>query len=326
MSGKPPDPKQKPKTGLKPAAAVTGPPKPKPASSPSSTLSDFDFDAEPTANKRIPSLDEIRRITGSIPTQRQTAPLVPVAKAPAPAPAPAPVPAPAKPASSGVLTQRPNVLQKSLHHSGFDEEERTETSAIMGHAKGLTLDEDEDESSQVSQVYDGIHPPPALAAIDTWKATIPPAQSMFGRRSKRSLLNVIAQFAAGHNPRYLPDAKGALRAHIFVWDVSRAMGCEIPHFLGGRELTIGQTVDWLKMDGHNRGWRKLLRDNALKEVEQGNLCIVVPKHPKQKLIAVLRPRYSDNVLRVAAAIPQKGNEIACREAFGTEDVETYVHD
>lgn len=313
MTGKPPDPKQKPKTGLKPAA-VPAAAKPKPASNPASTLSDFDDEA--TQSKRAPSLSEIRRITGSVPTARHTMPLSPMPKATAPQPAPA---------AGGVLTQRPNVLQRSLHHSGFDDDERTETSAIMGHAKGLTLDEDEDDS-QVSQVYDGVHAPPALMAIDTWRATIPPAQSMFGRRSKRALLNAVAQFAAGHNPRYAPDAKGASRAHIFVWDVSRAMGCEIPHFLQGRELNLAQTVDWMKMTSQTRGWRKLMLDNALKEVEQGNLGIVVPKDPRRKLIAVLRPRGSDGALRVAAAVPDKGNELTCREALGTEDIEVYVHD
>jgi len=313
VSGKPPDPKQKPKTGLKPALPAA-PAKPKPVSSPAATLSDFDDEA--TQSKRVPSLSDIRRITGSIPTARNTVPMPAAPKATAPAP---------QPKKGTGLTARPAVLQRHLHHSGFDDEERTETSAILGHTKSLTLDEDEDDS-QVSQVYDGIHAPPALTAIDTWKATIPPAQSMFGRRSKRGLLNVIQQFAAGHNPRYAPDANGQSRAHIFVWDVSRAMGCEIPHFLQGRELSLAQTVDWMKMTSHTRGWRKLLPDTALKEVEQGNLGIVVPKDKKLKTIAVLRPRSSDGVVRVAAAVPGKGNEVSVHEALGTADIELYVHD
>lgn len=324
MSGKPPDPKQRPpappkqKTGVRPAVAPKpGPTAPRPRpSDPGSTLSDFE---ENTVNTRAPTLGEIRRITGSIPTGRTTSPLVPQPAATAPPPQPREQP-------SQVLTARPNVLQRQLHHSGFDDEERTETSAILGHAPRLTLDEDEEEDSSVGMAFDGVHPAPGVAAIDTWKATIPPAQSMFGRRSKRGYLNVIAQFAAGHNPRYAPDAKGQPRSHVFVWDVSRAMGCEIPHFLGGRELSLAQTVDWMKLSSQQRGWRKVKLETALQQVELGNLAIMVPRDPKKKLIAVLRPREGHAELRVAAAVPETGNDMPALDVMGTNDVELYVHD
>jgi hypothetical protein len=315
-----PAPAQKPKTGThgKPLTGATTEPikvKVRPMSDPGSTISDFDD--EGTGNKKVSSLDEIRRITGSqgVPrktvSERATEPM-PAARATAPPP-------PGK-----GLTARPNVLQSQIHNSGFDEEERTETSAVLGNVQRLTLDEDEDDS-QV-QAYDGTHPAAGVASIDTWKATIPPAQSMFGRRSMRSTMNVIAQFAAGHNPRYAPDSKGASRAHVFVWDVTRAMGVEIPHFLQGRELNIAQTVDWLRIDSHSRGWRKLKVDTALMEVQQGNLALVIPRDPKKKLIAILRERDDDNVLRVAAAVPVRGHDMPCLDALGTEDVEAYVHD
>ena len=328
MSGKPPDPKQKPqpqkaKTGVRPAVPPaerkTVPPPPRTQTNtnvgvPSQTLSDFE---DSTANKRIPTLHEIQRITGSV----ATAP--PRATAPAPAPAGKPPP-PVREQPSQVLTARPNVLQRQLHNSGFDDDERTETSAILGNAPRMTLDEDEDDST-VGEVYDGSRPAQGVTAVDTWKATTPPAQSMFGRRTRRSYLNVIHQFAAGHNPRYAPDAKGS-RAHVFVWDVSRAMGCEIPHFLAGRELNLAQTVDWLKMSSLSRGWRKVKLETALEQVELGNLAVVVPKDPRQKKIAVLRPRDEQGALRVAAAVPEKGNDVGLFEAMGTNEVELFVHD
>jgi hypothetical protein len=223
-----------------------------------------------------------------------------------------------------VLTQRPNVLQRHLQSSGFDDDERTETSAILGHAPRVTLDEDEDDSS-LGQVCDGLHPAAGVTAIDTWKATSPPVQSMFGRRSKRGYLNVIAQFAAGHNPRYAPDAKGASRAHVFVWDVSRAMGCEIPHFLGGRELSLAQTVDWMKLSSQPRGWRRVKIETAIEQVEAGNLVVMVPRDPKKKLIAVLRG-HERGELRVAAAVPERGNDLPAVDVMGTHDVDLYVHD
>jgi hypothetical protein len=63
--------------------------------------------------------------------------------------------------------------------------------------------------------------------------------------------------------RYQPR-NGATYCNIFAWDWSRALGCEIPHWIDeagrpaamgkGRELTINDTITWLKEKGPLNGW------------------------------------------------------------------------
>lgn len=56
-----------------------------------------------------------------------------------------------------------------------------------------------------------------------------------------------------HRPRYQPRG-GNTYCNIFAWDWSRAMGCEIPHVVDGREQTINASIDWLRAAGPSAGW------------------------------------------------------------------------
>lgn len=86
-------------------------------------------------------------------------------------------------------------------------------------------------------------------------------------RSQDALLDVLAQFSVETNPRYQPE-RGDTFCNIAVWDATRALGCEIPHWCGasGRparpgapgavELTANGIVDWLERHGWEYGWRE----------------------------------------------------------------------
>lgn len=60
-----------------------------------------------------------------------------------------------------------------------------------------------------------------------------------------------------HRLRYQPR-NGNTYCNIFCWDWSRALGAEIPHWIGSgtgrRELTINDTITWLKTEGPLHGW------------------------------------------------------------------------
>lgn len=64
---------------------------------------------------------------------------------------------------------------------------------------------------------------------------------------------VVDWLDPAHRPRYQPRA-GNTYCNIFAWDWSRAMGCEIPHVVDGRELTINAGIDWLREKGPLAGW------------------------------------------------------------------------
>ena len=92
---------------------------------------------------------------------------------------------------------------------------------------------------------------------------------------------MINQFAAGNNPRYAHQ-NGSTYCNIFAWDVTRAMGAEIPHWvdasgnptvLKGNELNANAVNEWLHQHGARFGWRKTTLSDAVDQANQG--CPVV---------------------------------------------------
>jgi len=185
------------------------------------------------------------------------------------------------------------------------------------------------EEAPQEQAYDGLTPAEGLDVRDVWRAIQPAVTSREGARTGELYEQVINQFAVGHNPRYDPDAPDKPRAHIFIWDVSRAMNAEIPHMIGPRELTLIQTLDWLRYEGNQRGWVKVLPQTAVEGASEGKLVVVTPKQGVSKvaLMAILRPGPlgPNNQPRVAAAAKGRGNDIAASDALGVFAYEYFMH-
>jgi hypothetical protein len=160
---------------------------------------------------------------------------------------------------------------------------------------------------------------------DVWKAVKAPVSSREGKRSPELTEQVLAQFAVGTNPRYQDDAPGKPRGHIFVWDVSRAMGCEIPHFAGARELTLPQTVDWLRHEGPMRGWLKTSDYDVFEHAALGQLVVAIPKEVRVKGIALVAPQEAQQKPLLTGAGLVRGHLIHPRELFGVMLLEYYFH-
>jgi hypothetical protein len=177
--------------------------------------------------------------------------------------------------------------------------------------------------------YDGTEPAPEVTDRDLWKAIVPPVQSREEKRSAEVYQQVINQFSVSKNPRYEPDGPGKPRAHIFVWDVSRAMNSEIPHMLGARELTLNQTIDWLRFESGQRGWVKLTLQRALEAANEGRLVVVVPRdiRAKPQLMGIVQPGGArpDGHPRIAAAGKAVGTDLSPAEALGLHAVEYFSH-
>jgi hypothetical protein len=216
-------------------------------------------------------------------------------------------------------------VQKKLQRSNF--ERRASFERLSGGMPPVHPEDDEPSVTAPSVRYDGNTPATELTSKDLWKALFAPLQSKENRRSKDVYLNVINQFAVGANPRYEPEAPDKPRAHIFVWDVSRAMGAEVPHFLGIKEQTLAQTVDWVRMEGPMKGWRKLPAGEALQMALLGYPVVAIPKDPKSKAIAIVRPapRGQDGQPRFASAGKKRGNDLGLFEALGAFAAEYYTH-
>lgn len=106
-----------------------------------------------------------------------------------------------------------------------------------------------------------------------------------GERSPQALRNVCAQFEVLKNPRYA-RTPSATFCNIFLWDVTRALGCEIPHWIddpkapnGRRELTVNGTIEWLEMNGRLYGWRECDYLQAGEQADRGCPAVPLWKNP-----------------------------------------------
>lgn len=212
--------------------------------------------------------------------------------------------------------------QKSQLNSAFNNGERElKAQSMIGNTREGGTGQD---VPSTSETYDGVDPAPEVTSTDIVVSLQPPVQSREGRRNGALYRNVIHQFGVANNPRY--EAEG--RGHIFVWDVSKAMHCEIPHFMGMRELSLGQTVDWIRLEGPMRGWTRTSLEGALEAAQGGHLVIALPKDIKVKQLAVVLPEKTlapDLKPFVAAAGPRKGSKLKLSEALGVFAAEYFAH-
>jgi peptidoglycan hydrolase-like protein with peptidoglycan-binding domain len=191
--------------------------------------------------------------------------------------------------------------------------------------------------------YDGTKPAPGTTNTNAARPTDPPVRGDPARRNASTYNNVINQFAVGNNPRYTPrDSSGdGVRdtfCNIFVWDVTKAMGAEIPHWVDGkgnptgvgqgRELSANGTVDWLHQNGNRHGWRKVSAQEAQAMANQGHPAVAVWKNTGGiGHVAVVRP---GEVTSQGPAIAQAGarnfNNGHVKDSFGNRPVEYWVND
>ena len=237
---------------------------------------------------------------------------------------------PAKTAGPLTADGQPRVfttVQKELQGSGFSDaaRDRQRNTLIGSQGKDLrpSLADDEDDDTLLE--FDGLQAPPELTGRDLWKAVQAPMQSAEGRRSQQVYLSVLKQFAVGTNPRYEPDAPERYRSHIFVWDVTRAMGCEIPHFVGAKELSLVQTCDWLRHEGPMRGWSRTSAAGVIALAKKGQPVIAMPKDPRLKGLALVYPQKDTAFPKVVGAGARRGWGLPLADVIGVSQAEFFTH-
>lgn len=189
-------------------------------------------------------------------------------------------------------------------------------------------DEEDDEATAIGMKFDGKEVPKVLQGRDVWIAVQAPLQSKEGRRSKEIYEMLILQFGVTVNPRYNEDAPGKGRGHIFAWDVSRAMNCEIPHFVGAKELTLAQTCDWVRHEGPMRGWKRVSGEEVFDAANEGRLVIALPRETRTKHIAVVTPQPSadDGSPRLTGICLRRDVKVHPRDMFGAKAIDCFYHD
>jgi hypothetical protein len=231
--------------------------------------------------------------------------------------------------SASILTK----TQKSQLGSQFaDSSAERRRNSVLGTtvpsaAQQAAAKEAEEEPTAAGMKFDGKDVPAVLQGRDVWIAVQAPLQSREGKRSREIYEQLIKQFGVTVNPRYADDAPGKVRGHIFVWDVSRAMNCEIPHFVGAKELTLAQTCDWLRHEGPMRGWKRAGQD-AIEAANSGRLVIALPRETRTKHIAVVLPQEvpADGSPRLTGICLKRDINVHPREMFGAKPIDCFFHD
>ena len=127
------------------------------------------------------------------------------------------------------------------------------------------------------------------------KAVNPLVTSDAASRSAALYSDVIAQFQVETNPRYAvnKDGTGDTYCNIFMWDVTRAMGAEIPHYVdadtlearywpdvsGAKELNANGIYDWLFKKGSDYGWKQVTAAEAQALANGGSPVVTAWKNP-----------------------------------------------
>jgi hypothetical protein len=137
-------------------------------------------------------------------------------------------------------------------------------------------------------------------------------------RSSSLYTRVIQQFAVTTNSRYINPSKTL--CNIFAWDVTSAMGAELPHWVysdgspaaplasGASELNVNATVNWLETYGTKYGWKSTTDASAQSYANSGRPAIAIWKNPAGGFghIAIVRPTSTTFDSKVGPIIAQAG--------------------
>ena len=130
---------------------------------------------------------------------------------------------------------------------------------------------------------------------DSWKPVNPPVTNSQSARSASNYRAVIDQFGVETNGRYKVNKQGDndTYCNIFAWDVTRAMGAEIPHYVDAKTqepraypdtagaycMTANAMADWLNDTGREYGWKRVTAEEAQHYANQGCPAVTVWKNP-----------------------------------------------
>ncbi len=134
----------------------------------------------------------------------------------------------------------------------------------------------------------------AMTPVAASKPCTPAITSVPGRRSAALYRQVIDQFDVENNKRYEVNKKGRgdTYCNIFMWDVTSAMGAEIPHYIdaetgaprtypdvqGARQMSANSIYNWLHQHGGQYGWVEVTPEQAQALANAGSPVVTAWKN------------------------------------------------
>ena len=169
-----------------------------------------------------------------------------------------------------------------------------------------------------------------ITSQEAWVPVDAPTTNAAGNRSADAYSQVIDQFDVENNPRYA-QRDGNTYCNIFAWDVTRAMGAEIPHYReDGSEMDANGVADWLAGEGEAHGWHPVSEQEAQAMANQGKPVVVSWKNEGGiGHIGVVRPgEMGENGpnLAQAGAVNTNHAHVHDNGTFGNVDAIYYAHE
>ena len=164
-------------------------------------------------------------------------------------------------------------------------------------------------------------------------------------RNALSYKKALEQFHLETNPRYTPrDVTGTGRidtfCNIFLWDGSRALGCEIPHFrlyygkvgdgiaLTGSEFNANAVASWFAGKADEEiGWNEVIKASACDRASKGYPTVVIWNNLKGiGHVAFVLPCEFPS-MKIAQAGATNFFDGSLQKGFGNiSDLKFYTHD
>ena len=126
-----------------------------------------------------------------------------------------------------------------------------------------------------------------VAPVEQWKPTVPAIAGNTSFRNPDLYRAVINQFQVETTERYRPFRDGNTYCNIYVWDVTRAMGAEIPLYTdpetgapryypdikGAKSMGAIAMDQWLSEHGSKYGWFEVGAEAAQKHANLGKPAV-----------------------------------------------------
>jgi len=127
----------------------------------------------------------------------------------------------------------------------------------------------------------------AIMPVEQWKPATPAIVSDSRLRSPEIYRAVIEQFQVETADRYRPFRNGNTYCNIYVWDVTRAMGAEVPLYTdpttgapryypdikGAKSMGAIAMDKWLGTHGPAYGWREVSAEAAQMHANRGKPAV-----------------------------------------------------
>lgn len=159
-----------------------------------------------------------------------------------------------------------------------------------------------------------------------WVNITAPLTSGTTQRSPEILFRIVKQFQVETQARYRATIQDTY-CNIFVSDVTRALACEIPHWMAGKEMTANAMFRWLaNEDGKRNGWTAAMDAGEAVGFASRGYPVVVAFENKQGPghIAIVLP--SDKaVVEIAQAGRVNFERAELAKGFGSRTVRFFIH-